>query len=107
MRFALRVVALAAVLFVLLPLAAGVSGVSRSAAAAEGAATAPAGMAIVAPLLFCVLAAAVLSWMIVRSDLFGWRLAAALLLAYFGLGTFMVQIESDRKSTRLNSSHLG
>lgn len=93
MRFVLRVVGLAAVLFLLLPLAAAMSGVSRS-AATEGAAPAPAGMEIVAPVLFCLLAAAVLSWMIVRSQMFGWRLVAAVFLADFGLGTFMLQIES-------------
>lgn len=93
MRLALRIVGLAAVLFPLLPLAAAVSGVSRS-AANSGAATAPAGMAIAAPVLFCLLAAAVLSWLIARSALSGGRLVAAVFLAYFGLGTFMLQIES-------------
>ncbi|HVD77748.1 MAG TPA: hypothetical protein VNH43_09065, partial [Vicinamibacteria bacterium] len=43
---------------------------------------------------FCVLVAAVLSWMIARSALSGWPLVGAVFLAYFGLGTFMLQIES-------------
>jgi len=92
-RFGLRVLALAAVLFLLLSLAAGVSGVSR-AAANGGAATPPAGMAVAAPVLFCLLVAALLSWLIARSALSGARLVAAVFLAYFGLGTFMFQIES-------------
>src|SRR5712691_84013 len=99
MRFGLRVLALAAVLFLLLPVTAGITGVGRPApAATQGAASAPpatpAGNDVLAPVLFCVLAAAVLSWMIARSTLFGWRLAGAVFLAHFGLGTFMLQIES-------------
>ena len=89
MRFALRVVGLAVVLFLALSVAAAVTGVAGSAPA-----TAPSGMDVLAPVLFCVLAAAVLSWMIVRSTLFGGRLMAAFFLAHFGLGTFMLQIES-------------
>jgi hypothetical protein len=92
MRFVLRVLALAAVLFVLLPVGAAVSGVSSSAASA-GAAS-PAGMAIAVPVLFCLLVAGVLSWLIARSALSGARLVGAVFLAYFGLGTFMFQIES-------------
>jgi hypothetical protein len=51
-------------------------------------------MALLAILLFCVLVAAVFSWMILRSALSGWRLVGAVFLAYFGLGTFVIQIES-------------
>ena len=93
MRFVLRVLGLAVVLFLLLPLAAGVSGVSRAAANAEAAA-APAGLTVAAPVLFCLIAAPLLSWLIARSALSGVRLVAAVFLAYFGLGTFMFQIES-------------
>jgi hypothetical protein len=97
MRFGLRVVGLAAVLFLLLPLSAGLTGVAGPPAAdvsASAATASPAGMAIVAPVLFCLLAAAVLSWMIARSQMFGWKLVGAVFLAYFGLGTFMLQMES-------------
>jgi hypothetical protein len=93
MRFALRVLGLAAVLFLLLSLAAGVSGVSHAAASGE-AAVPPSGMTIAAPVFLCLLVAALLSWMIARSALSGARLVAAVFLAYFGLGTFMFQIES-------------
>lgn len=93
MRFLFRVFGLAAVLFVLTGVAAAVTGVARSAAGAP-APPEPAGMAIAAPLIFCVLASALLSWMILRSALSGVRLVGAVFLAYFGLGTFMLQIES-------------
>jgi len=97
MRFGLRVAGLAAVLFLLLPLAAGLTGVAGPSATDASARAAPAslaGMAVLAPVLFCVLVAAVLSWMIARSALSGWPLVGAVFLAYFGLGTFMLQIES-------------
>ena len=51
-------------------------------------------MAVFAPVLFSLLAAAVLSWMIARSRDVRGRLVAAVFLAYFGLGTFLLQIES-------------
>jgi len=97
MKFGLRVAGLAAVLFLLLPLAAGLTGVAGPSATDASARAAPAslaGMAVLAPVLFCVLVAAVLSWMIARSALSGWPLVGAVFLAYFGLGTFMLQIES-------------
>ncbi|HEY2946075.1 MAG TPA: hypothetical protein VGN09_26825 [Vicinamibacteria bacterium] len=97
MRFGLRVLGLAAVLFLLLPVAAGVTGVARppaTEASASAAAASPAGMALLAPLLLSLLVAGVLSWMIVRSEMSGWRLAAAVFLVYFGPGTFMLQMES-------------
>ena len=98
MRFVLRVVALAAVLFVFLGVTAAVTGVAEpppAPGAAPGAPAAPSGgMQILAPVLFCVLVSALLSWLIVRSALFGVRLLAAVFLAQFGLGTFMPQIES-------------
>jgi len=93
----LRVLGLAAVLFVLLAVAAQVTGVARAGPAggeAGGRKTEPAALAALALLLFCVLVSAVLSWMVVRSTLSGARLAAAVFLAYFGLGTALFQIES-------------
>lgn len=95
MRFVLRVVALAAVLFVLLGVTAAVTGVAEPPPVPGATTAAPSGgMQILAPVLFCVLASAVLSWLIVRSALVGARLVAAVFLAQFGLGTFMLQIES-------------
>ena len=92
----LRILALALVLFVVLPVAAGLTGVA-GAEAPKGVASAPessAGTAFFALAAFCLLTAAVCSWLIVRSTLFGWRLVAALFLVYFGLGTFLLQVES-------------
>jgi hypothetical protein len=99
LSFAFRIVAVAVVLFVGLSLGAVVSGVARPSpdTSTESATSSPpgdAGMAILAILLFCGLAAAVFSWMILRSGLSGWRVVGAVFLAYFGLGTFVIQIES-------------
>lgn len=91
-----RVLALAGVLFVVTAVAAQVSGVGRMGAASMPAAAdrSDGAAAAGALLLFCVLAAAVFSWMIRRSRLRGGRLVAAVFLAYFGLGTVLPQIES-------------
>jgi hypothetical protein len=89
----LRILGLAAVLFVLFPIAAGVTGVS-GAEAPKGIASPPGPSAGTALLAFCLLTAAVCSWLILRSTLFGWRLVGAVFLVYFGLGTFMLQVES-------------
>src|SRR6266571_4018853 len=52
-------------------------------------------MLALAAVLFVLMGlAAVLSWLIVRSALSGARLLGAVFLACFGLGTFMLQIES-------------
>ncbi len=91
----LRLLGLAAVLFVLLGVAAQVTGVARAGSAAPDAAQPPPdAAALVALLLFSVSVSAVLSWMIVRSTSSGWRLVVAVFFAYFGLGTAMFQIES-------------
>lgn len=96
----LRSVALVFVLFAGFAVSAVVSGVARPAPAAPPVATAtsPADAGAVAGmfslLCLCVLVSAVFSWAIVRSCLWGWKLMVAIYLAYFGLGTFMPQIES-------------
>jgi hypothetical protein len=92
----LRILALALVLFVVLPVAAGLTGVA-GAEAPKDVASPPdssAGTAFLALAAFCLLTAAVFSWLIVRSTLFGWPLVGALFLVYFGLGTFLLQVES-------------
>ena len=92
----LRILGLALVLFVVLPVAAGLTGVAGAEVSKDGA-SAPnssAGTAVLALAAFCLLTAAVCSWLIVRSTLFGWRLVGALFLVYFGLGTFLLQVES-------------
>ena len=92
----LRILALALVIFVVLPVAAALTGVA-GAEAPKGGASAPessAGTAFLVLAAFCLLTAAVCSWLIVRSTLFGWPLVGALILVYFGLGTFLLQVES-------------
>ena len=92
----LRILALALVLFVVLPVAASLTGVA-GAEAPKGVASAPdssAGTAFFALAAFSLVTAAVCSWLIARSTLFGWRLVGALFLVYFGLGTFLLQVES-------------
>jgi hypothetical protein len=94
-----RIVGLAVVLFVALSVAAVISGVAQPAPGPSqeshaGPPPADASLALVATVLFSVLVAAVFSWMVLRSGLVGWRLAGAVFLAYFGLGTFLPQIES-------------
>jgi hypothetical protein len=92
----LRILALALVLFVVLPVAAALTGVAAAEAPKSGASTSEssAGTALIALAASSLLTAAVCSWLIARSTLFGWRLAGALFLVYFGLGTFMLQVES-------------
>jgi hypothetical protein len=89
-----RGIALAALLFISIAVAATVSGVAQS-APAESAATAPSGSGAAAGILvFCILVTGVFSWTILRSCWRGTRLVVAVCLAYFGLGTLLPQIES-------------
>jgi hypothetical protein len=92
----LRILGLALVLFVVVPVAAGLTGVAGAEMSKDGggAPDSSAGTAFLALAAFCLLTAAVCSWLIVRSTLFGWRLVGALFLVYFGLGTFLLQVES-------------
>jgi hypothetical protein len=99
LSLAVRILAVAIVLLVGLSVAAVVSGVAQPPPETSGTASASsppddAGMAFVAIPLFCVLVATVFSWMVLRSRLAGWPLVGAVFLAYFGLGTFLPQIES-------------
>jgi hypothetical protein len=92
----LRVLALAALLVILLGVAAQVTGVARAGAgpSAPAAPPASAAAAALAPVLFCLLVSAVFTWLILRSTFRGWPLTGAVFLAYFGLGTVMLQMES-------------
>jgi hypothetical protein len=92
----LRVLALAALLLILLGVAAQVTGVARAGAGPSAPAAPPtsAATAALAPVLFCLLGSAVFTWLILRSAFRDWPLTGAVFLAYFGLGTVMLQMES-------------
>ncbi|MGZ3373087.1 MAG: hypothetical protein ACXU9O_07235 [Gemmatimonadaceae bacterium] len=92
----LRVIALTIVLFVCFAVAGTVVGFARSAQASErtGAST---------PLLLvvCLLQVMVMTHLILRSRWTGWRLVAAVFFVFYGVTTFMPQIESAVFLTRL------
>jgi len=93
----LRALVLAMVLPVCLGVGAVASGVARQASEANAppatSSPPPVTEALALP-LFCVLVAATFAWTILRSRSWGWRLMGTVFLAYFGLGTFLPQIES-------------
>jgi hypothetical protein len=92
---ALRVIAVTAILFVCFALGSGI--------AMRGVVSPPdqSGSAAVALILVCALEAAVLSWLILRSRWSGWRLMLAIAGIFYGVATFMGQIESAMFLTRL------
>ena len=91
-----RVIALSIVLFVCISVAAGVVGQPPGASAPE-----PSGSAALALVVVCVLDAIVLTHFILRSRWTGWRLAATVFFVFYGVSTFMPQIESAVFITRL------
>lgn len=86
---ALRVIALTLVLFACFAVAGGVVRIEAATSTVE-----PAGQTALTLLAVCFLEAAVLSYIIVRSRWRGWRLMAAIFVAFYGVTTFMSQIES-------------
>jgi hypothetical protein len=92
----LRVMALTIILFICFGVAAGVvelAGNSQTSGQAGGGAL---------PLLVvCFLETAVMTYLILRSRWTGWRLAAAVFFVFYGVTTFMPQIESAVFLTRL------
>ncbi len=91
----LRVIALTIVLFVFFALASGVVGLDSSQPSQ------PAGSAALALIAVCVLEVIVVTYLILRSRWSGWRLAAAVFFVFYGVTTFMPQIESAVFLTRL------
>jgi hypothetical protein len=91
-----RVIALSIVLFVSFSVAAGVVGQPPGASAPE-----PSGSAALALVVVCVLDTIVLTHFILRSRWTGWRLAATVFFVFYGVSTFMPQIESAVFITRL------
>jgi len=94
----LRVVAATIVLFICYAVAGGVVGQQGSSQTAEQ--SRAAGLTILA---VCLLQTIVLSHLIIRSRWNGWRLMAAVFFVFYGVATFMSQIESVIFLTRLPS----
>jgi hypothetical protein len=96
-----RVIVTTIVLFICFSLAAGVVGQPPGASAPE-----PSGSAALALVIVCVLDTIVLTHFILRSRWTGWRLAAAVFLVFYGVSTFMPQIESAVFITHLPAGML-
>lgn len=92
----LRVIALTIVLFVCFAVAGGVVGFAGDPRASQQ--TGASELLLVA---VCLLQATIVSHLILRSRWTGWRLAAAVFFVYYGVTTFMPQIESAVFLTRL------
>jgi hypothetical protein len=84
-----RVLVLTIVLFICISLAAGVVGQPAGASTPE-----PAGSAALALVIVCLLDTIVLTHFILRSRWTGWRLVATVFFVFYGVSTFMPQIES-------------
>src|SRR5712671_6559682 len=92
----LRVIALTIILFICFGVAAGVVGLAGNSQ------TSGQPRAGALPLLIvCFLETAVMTYLILRSRWTGWRLAAAVFFVFYGVTTFMPQIESAVFLTRL------
>jgi hypothetical protein len=92
----LRVIALTIILFICFGVAASVVGL-----AGNSQASGQAGEGVLPLLTVCFLETSVLSYLILRSRWTGWRLAAAIFFVFYGVTTFMSQIESAVFLTRL------
>jgi hypothetical protein len=91
-----RAIVLTIVLFVCISLAAGVVGQPAGAGTSE-----PAASAALALVVVCILDTIVLTHFILRSRWAGWRLVATVFFVFYGVSTFMPQIESAVFITRL------
>lgn len=94
----LRVIALTIVLFISFALAAGVVGLQDSSQSSE-----QAGGAALTLFAVCALETVVMAYLILRSRWAGWKLIATVFVAFYGVTTFMSQIESAVFLTRLPS----
>lgn len=95
-----RVMALIAILVVCFAIAAGVVGLGDSAPSE------PAARSSGLLLLVCFLEVVPLSYVILRSRWHGWQLMAAIFVVFYGVTTFMAQIESAVFITRLPAGTL-
>jgi hypothetical protein len=92
----LRVIALTIILFICFAVAGGAVGLADNSQASE-----PANASVLRLLAVCLLDTLVLTYLILRSRWTGWRLAAAVFFVFYGVTTFMAQIESAVFLTRL------
>jgi hypothetical protein len=92
---ALRVAALAIVLFVCIAVASGVVGLVNTQPAE------PDSSAALKLVVVCVLETTMIANLILRSGWTGWRLVGAVFVVFYGVTTFMPQIESAVFLTRL------
>jgi hypothetical protein len=92
----LKVTALTIILFVCLAVAGGVVGVADSSQTSE-----PASASLSRLVAVCLLQTVVLAYLILRSRWTGWRLVATVFFIFYGVATFMGQIESAVFLTRL------
>src|SRR5882762_3353275 len=98
---ALRVIALTIILFICFGVAASVVGLSGNSQT-----TGQPGAGALPLLMVCFLETAVMTYLILRSRWTGWRLAAAVFFVFYGVTTFMPQIESAVFPTRLPAGML-
>ncbi len=92
----LKVIAMTIILFICFAVAAGVVGLAGNSQTSE-----QAGTGVLPLLAVCLLETIVLTYLILRSRWTGWRLAAAVFFVFYGVTTFMSQIESAVFLTRL------
>src|SRR5258706_6848682 len=92
----LKVIALTIVLFVCFAAAGGVVGFASDSQASE-----QSGASTLLLLAVCLLQGMVMTHLILRSRWTGWRLIAAVFFIFYGVTTFMPQIESAVFLTRL------
>ena len=85
----LRVIALTIILAVCVAVAGGVVGLQGNSQPPE-----PAGAAVLLLLAVCFLQVVVVTHLILRSRWSGWRLVATIFVVFYGVMTFMPQIES-------------
>ena len=96
-----RVIALTIILFICFAVAGGILGLQGVSQTPE-----ERGAATVALLVVCLLDTAVISYLILRSRWAGWRLMATVFFVFYGVTTFMSQIESAVFITSLPSGML-
>lgn len=97
----LRVIALTIILFICFAVAGGVVGLEANSQTSEQASA-----SVLHLLAVCLLQTIVLTHLILRSRWTGWRLAAAVFFVFYGVTTFMPQIESAVFLTHLPSGTL-